>query len=277
MMAIADMYDVTLQKVMNPALGIEIFHNFSLVHDDVMDKSVMRRGQPTVDSKYGLNAAILSGDVMQILACQKVIAVDPDLLHEAITVYNRTAIEVCEGQQMDMDFEQETQVSEMEYLQMIELKTAVLLACALKLGAIIARASAADQHHIYEFGRNIGIAFQIQDDLLDSFGSEASVGKRIGGDICNNKKTLLLIKALQTHHRYDKEILLNWLQTTEFNQEKVEDVKRIFIDSHAKSYTEQKMKWYYEKAIESLQKISCEERKKQVLFDFAELIVTRKT
>ena len=277
MMAVADMYDVTLQQVMAPALGIEIFHNFTLVHDDVMDKSVMRRGQPTVDTKYGLNAAILSGDVMQILASQKISAVAPDILQEVIALYNRTAIEVCEGQQMDMDFEQEHAVSEMEYLQMIELKTAVLLACSLKLGAIISGASKADQDHLYEFGRNIGIAFQIQDDLLDSFGSEASVGKRIGGDICNNKKTLLLIKALQTQHKYDKEILVNWLQTSEFNEDKVADVKRIFVDSHAKSYTEQRMKWYYDQAIASLHKISKDEKKKQVLFDFSELIVTRKT
>jgi geranylgeranyl diphosphate synthase, type II len=187
MLAVADMYDVPLDHVIDPALGIEIFHNFTLVHDDIMDKATLRRGKATLHHQYGLNAGILSGDAMQILAYQKICNVHPSLVQAILKVFNQTAVEVCEGQQMDMDFEAEYSVSEFEYLKMIELKTAVLLACSLQMAGILAVASEDDLRHLYEFGRLIGIAFQIQDDILDSFGSVAQVGKRIGGDICTTQ------------------------------------------------------------------------------------------
>ena len=276
MMAVAEIFDCSVTKVMEPALGIEIFHNFTLIHDDIMDKSLLRRGKPTVDTKYGINAGILSGDVMQFIASEKLRNVAPEHQSEIMALYHKTAIEVCEGQQMDMDFEQETSVHEMEYLQMVTLKTAVLLACSMQIGAIIANASIQDQKNIYGYGMNIGIAFQIQDDLLDTFGEEKLVGKKIGGDICNNKKTLLLIKALQTQHKYDKEILMNWMQTIEFNIQKVADIQRIFIASYAKQYTENKMMYYHDKAVEALDKVTVIRDKKNVLYEFAELIVSRK-
>ena len=276
MMAVAEIFDCSVTKVMEPALGIEIFHNFTLIHDDIMDKSLLRRGKPTVDTKYGINAGILSGDVMQFIASEKLRNVAPEHQSEIMALYHKTAIEVCEGQQMDMDFEQETSVHEMEYLQMVTLKTAVLLACSMQIGAIIANASFQDQKNIYGYGMNIGIAFQIQDDLLDTFGEEKLVGKKIGGDICNNKKTLLLIKALQTQHKYDKEILMNWMQTIEFNIQKVADIQRIFIASYAKQYTENKMMYYHDKAVEALDKVTVIRDKKNVLYEFAELIVSRK-
>ncbi|MBK7959610.1 MAG: polyprenyl synthetase family protein [Bacteroidetes bacterium] len=275
-LSVAEMYNIPFEQVIEPAIGIEIFHNFTLVHDDIMDKANLRRGRETVHAKYGLNAGILSGDAMQIVAYQKICSVHPHILPEVMHLFNQTALEVCEGQQMDMDFETEFTVSEMEYLQMIELKTAVLLACSLKMSGMICMASVEDLNHLYQFGINIGIAFQIQDDLLDSFGSEAAVGKRIGGDICNNKKTLLLIKAMNTQHKYEKEILHNWMQTTEFNQEKVDDVKKIFISSFAKEYTENKMLFYYEQALKSLELLSVSHDKKAVLKNFADLIVNRK-
>lgn len=277
MLAVAEMYNIPIEQVIEPAIGIEIFHNFTLVHDDIMDKANLRRGRDTVHHKYGLNAGILSGDAMQIIAYQKICTVHPHILPAVMKLFNQTALEVCEGQQMDMDFETEFTVSEMEYLQMIELKTAVLLACSLKLAGHICMASEADLKHLYDFGIQIGIAFQIQDDLLDSFGSEAAVGKRIGGDICNNKKTILLIKALNTQHKYEKEILHNWMQTTEFSQEKVDDVKKIFISSFAKEYTEKKMMYYYEQALQSLERISVSKEQKVVLKNFADLIISRKS
>jgi geranylgeranyl diphosphate synthase, type II len=275
MLAVADMYGLPETDIIEPAIGIEIFHNFTLVHDDIMDKATLRRGKETLHHAFGLNAGILSGDAMQILSYQKICSVHHTVVQDVLKVFNQTAVEVCEGQQMDMDFEEEYTVSEFEYLKMIELKTAVLLACSLKIPGILAFASESDLHHLYEFGRYIGIAFQIQDDLLDSFGSVAQVGKRIGGDICNNKKTLLLLKAMTTPNKYDKEILENWLQTSEYNEQKIQDVKKVFEDSFAKKYTEDKMMKYYIKSIEHLEQLSVAKEKKTILYDFASLIINR--
>lgn len=258
------------------ALAIELFHNFSLMHDDIMDKSDTRRGLPTVHKKYGENSAILSGDALLILSYKLLEKIEnKEHFLKVYSLYNKTAMEICIGQQLDMNFETEFSVSEPEYLMMIEHKTAVLLATSMKIGAILADASDADQKAFYQFGLNIGMAFQIQDDLLDTFGESAAVGKRIGGDICNNKKTLLYIFALQNAHKTHKELLLQWSQTNEFNDSKVEEITQIFIDSGAKDYVVRKRDNYYQQALGFIQSSSISEEDKNYLISFAQKAVDR--
>ena len=180
------------------AFGIELFHNFTLIHDDIMDKAPLRRGKPTVHEKYGESTALLSGDVMLVMAYDYLGRIDAAHLKPVLDLFNKTAREVCEGQQLDMDFEKEAMVGLDRYIQMIELKTSVLLAASLQMGAILGGASEGNQHKLYEFGRNLGIAFQVQDDYLDAFGDPAKFGKQVGGDILSDKKTFLMIKALET-------------------------------------------------------------------------------
>lgn len=276
MMAANDCFGPIEDEVMTTALAVELFHNFSLMHDDIMDKSDTRRGFPTVHKKYGENSAILSGDAMLILSYQLLERLEnkPYFL-EIFKLYNKTAVEICTGQQFDMNFETEVIVTEMEYLMMIEHKTAVLIATSLKMGAIIGNASKVDTELFYDFGLNIGMAFQIQDDLLDSFGEESSTGKMVGGDICNNKKTLLLIYALQNAHKTQKELLYNWLQTSEYNAHKIEEVTNIFTNSGAKNYTISKRDLYYKKAIDALEKSSISAAHKDILATFASKAVDR--
>ena len=183
------------EAALNSALAIEVFHNFTLLHDDIMDEAPLRRGRPSVYKKWNTNVAILSGDVMLMQAIQLLSKKNHPNLHRTLSIFNTTAIQVCEGQQLDMDFEESSSVSIDDYLKMIELKTAVLLAASLKIGAIISHASSDNAHHIYEFGKNLGIAFQLMDDILDLYGNTDKVGKRIGGDVIVNKKTYLLLKA----------------------------------------------------------------------------------
>lgn len=258
------------------ALAIELFHNFSLMHDDIMDKSDTRRGQATVHIKYGENSAILSGDALLILS-YKLLENIANKAHflSIYTLYNKTAAEICIGQQLDMNFESEVIVSEPEYLMMIEHKTAVLLATSMKIGAILGDANSADCNAFYKFGLAIGMAFQIQDDLLDTFGETASVGKRIGGDICNNKKTLLYIFALQNAHKTHKELLLQWSQTNEFNEMKVDEITQIFIDSGAKDYAIRKRDFYYQEALKSIELSSISKDDKDYLIKFAQKAVDR--
>lgn len=219
------------QKDYKPALplayAIEIFHNFSLVHDDIMDAAPLRRGQATVHQKWGLNTAILSGDVMLIYAYDYLLKLDAaDRIADIVRVFNRVAREVCEGQQMDMDFEVRTDVSIPEYLKMIELKTSVLIAGALEMAALAAGANEADVRHLYEFGRNVGIAFQLQDDILDTFGDAAAVGKQIGGDIVQNKKTFLILKALELGNSTQK-AELNKLMNKDSNIDIEEKIAKV--------------------------------------------------
>ena len=214
-----NLFSDDLEKALPAAIAIEIFHNFTLLHDDIMDKADVRRGQPTVHHKFGENAAILSGDVMSFVSFQYLLKTETKQLKSLLSLYANTAVEVCEGQQYDMDFENRNNVSENEYLEMIRLKTAVLLACSLKAGALIAEEEKISASVLYDFGINLGMAFQLQDDLLDSFGDESTFGKKIGGDILANKKTFLLIKAFELANPQQKEKLAFWMNQKLFNPE----------------------------------------------------------
>ena len=276
LLAIHDCFREINDDALNCAMTIELFHNFTLMHDDIMDKSDTRRGMATVHKKYNENIAILSGDVLLILTYQLLEKhLDSPNFNQIFKLYNKTAIEICSGQQLDMNFETQYQISEMEYLLMIEYKTAVLLATSMKIGAILGNANSEDSNNIYKFGLNIGMAFQIQDDLLDSFGNTSDTGKIVGGDICNNKKTLLMIKAMQSPNRYHKELINNWLQTQEFNQQKITDFKTIFEESGAYKYTVAKRDAYFDKAIEFLNKTSISEPNKLQLTNFAQKATVR--
>ena len=261
---------------MRAALAIELFHNFSLMHDDIMDKSDTRRGFPTVHKKYSENAAILSGDALLILSYQLLENIkNTQHFVEVYKLYNKTAVEICIGQQLDMNFETEYTVSELEYLMMIEHKTAVLLACSMKIGAILGDASESDKKAFYDFGINIGMAFQIQDDILDTFGDSSSVGKRIGGDICNNKKTLLYIRALQNAHKTHKELLHQWSQTSEFHEDKIKDITQIYVVSGARDSVIHTRNEYHKRAIASIDSCSISEEQKNILIKFAQKSVDR--
>jgi geranylgeranyl diphosphate synthase type II len=276
MMAAHACYKPLSDELMTAALAVELFHNFSLMHDDIMDKSDLRRGYPTVHKKFGENSAILSGDAMLILSYQLLERItDPRHFKEVYQLYNKTAVEICIGQQLDMNYENEVIISELEYLMMIEHKTAVLLAASMKMGAILADADANEKNHFYDFGLNIGLAFQIQDDLLDSFGLESITGKKVGGDICNNKKTLLFIYALQNAHKTQKELLYNWIQTKEVSHHKIEEVSKIFVDSGSREYTTAKRNSYYQMALASLEKMSISADHKDFLITFANKAVDR--
>lgn len=270
MMAAHEAYAPLTNNVLHTAMAIELFHNFSLMHDDIMDRSDTRRGYPTVHIKYGENAAILSGDAMLILSYRLLEALhDSPHFFTIFQFYNKVAVEICIGQQYDMNFEKEVIVTEFEYLMMIEHKTAVLIATSLQMGATLGGASVEESKKMYEYGLNVGMAFQLQDDLLDSFGDAQSTGKVVGGDICNNKKTLLLIYALQNAHKTHKELLYNWLQTKEWNDTKVEDIKKIYLDSKAYDYAVNKRNTYLDQAIKALNETNISEDYKKVLTDFA--------
>lgn len=263
------------KKALKPAYGIELFHNFTLLHDDIMDGSALRRGRPSVYKKYGINAGILSGDLMMVQALKLASELDGNVHKTMYDLMIKTSIELYEGQQYDVDFEDRKDVAEVEYLKMIELKTAVLLGCSLQLGAIIANASAENQGKIYEFGRNIGLSFQIQDDYLDTFG-DAKVGKKIGGDILNNKKTLLLISALEKANATQKAELLQWIETSDQDEAKIKAVSQLYIDTGAMQYCQDLSKQYFDKAIQQLNEIEDgEPTAKKSLFEIAQLIINR--
>jgi len=250
------MYQSGPEKILSQASAIEVFHNFTLMHDDIMDQAPLRRGQDTVHEKWNANIAILSGDVMLVRAYDLLLNTDPALLPEIIKLFNTTAAEVCEGQQFDMNFESLSVVKEQEYLNMIRLKTAVLLGCALKIGAILGGAGETESNKLYEIGVNIGIGFQLKDDLLDVYADQAKFGKQVGGDIISNKKTFLLIKALELAEGEDSEKLEYWLSQTEFDkEEKVESVKAIYEKLGIKNLTEAKMDRYFNDAMEQLENI----------------------
>ena len=267
-----DMFGGQSQKAIKAALAIEMFHNFTLVHDDIMDNADIRRGQPTVHIKWNQTIAILSGDLMMIKATDLLCETETNDLRTLISVFNKTAAEVCEGQQWDMNFETQNNVTEKDYLMMITLKTAVLLGCALKVGALIGGANTNDANHLYEFGKNIGIAFQLQDDILDSFGEGDKVGKKIGGDISANKKTILLIEALNSATGDDKDELYYWLGAK--SDEKIEAVLNLYSKYKVLDKAEQLKEQHLQLAFEHLKQVSIPTEKtlliKQTAIDLME-------
>lgn len=273
----ADIFGGGRAQAMDAALAIEIFHNFSLVHDDIMDDAPIRRGQPTVHEKWNVNTGILSGDAMLIMAYQCFESY-PAAYFKALTqLFSKTAIEVCEGQQYDVDFEERDDVSIEEYLKMIEFKTAVLVGAALQMGAILSDATPEAQAKIYEFGRLLGIAFQIQDDYLDTFGDQAVFGKQIGGDIIENKKTYLYLKALELSDAHSAEQLKHLFTINpEDPTNKIETAKQIFVDSGAEKATQEKIREFTQLAFEQLQHIDMPETGKEDLKHFGTHLMNRK-
>lgn len=263
-----------LEKVLPPAIGLEIFHNFTLLHDDIMDQAPIRRGMPSVYKKWDTNTAILSGDTMFVIAYDYVTKSDPGFLVDVLRVFNQTAREVCEGQQYDMNYETQEDVSIDEYIEMIRLKTAVLIAAALKIGAIVANASEKDAALIYDFGINIGLAFQLRDDLLDAFGKLEVFGKPIGNDIVTNKKTYLYIMA---YHKADDEQkkALDQAFAIEDHEEKIKTVLDIYDKQEIKRETEKKIDEYFLKSIEYLDAISIPKEQKNMLYAFADNLMKR--
>lgn len=273
----AEIFNCDYKKSLDAALSIEVFHNFSLIHDDIMDDAPLRRGKETVHEKWDINTGILSGDAMLIMAYQLFENYDAKTFQALAKLFSKTALEVCEGQQYDMDFETRDDVTIEEYLKMIEYKTAVLVGAAMKMGAIVAEASEKDQQSIYQFGKNLGIAFQLQDDYLDAFGDPKTFGKQVGGDIIENKKTYLYLKALEFSNDEDALQLqhLFGISPSE-NNDKIESVKQLFITSGSADATQQEIKNYTNKAFSVLEDIAISEEKKQVLKQFGEQLMSRK-
>ncbi|MCD4709465.1 MAG: polyprenyl synthetase family protein [Bacteroidales bacterium] len=271
-----DLFAGTVESALIPAMAIEVFHNFTLLHDDIMDHSERRRGSPTVHVKYNENVAILSGDVMSILASRLMNQAPGVVLNVVQDVFTKTAMQVCEGQQMDMNFEELPTVSEEEYLTMIELKTAVLIAASLKIGAILGGSSQRDAEDLYEFGRNLGIAFQLQDDLLDTYGDPVLMGKNLGTDIVDNKKTFLVIRALKAASDSQKEELTGWLTEKGFDRkEKIGAVISIFDALNVKELTEKRIRNYYKLALANLEKLNRPDERKTELYNFATFLMNR--
>lgn len=270
-----DMFGGTGEHAIHAAVAVEMFHNFTLVHDDIMDKAPLRRGQATVHEKWNQTVAILSGDLMMVKATELLCNSESDRLKELLTVFNKAATEVCEGQQIDMDFESRDDVSVEEYLQMITLKTAVLLGASLELGALVAGASKEDAAHLYAFGKNIGIAFQIQDDMLDSFGDGDQVGKKIGGDIAANKKTLLLIEALKLADETTLVSLQQWLRKENSSNDKVDAVLGIYEKLGVRAEAERLKQHYLQEAFLHLDAVAVPDERKTVLRSTAEGLMQR--
>ena len=252
----AEIFNCPYENALNAALSVEVFHNFSLVHDDIMDAAPLRRGQETVHEKWDVNTGILSGDAMLIMAYQLFENYDSDTFQALAKLFSKTALQVCEGQQYDVDFETRDDVSVPEYLKMIEYKTAVLVGAAMEMGAIVAQASEADKHNMYQFGKNLGIAFQLQDDYLDAFGNPETFGKQVGGDIIENKKTYLYLKALEFSNDDDKQQLLHLYSLQPADQtNKIETIKEIFDTSGASLATKQIIEEYTNKGISNIREI----------------------
>lgn len=270
------LYKDDVESILPQAIGLETYHNYTLLHDDLMDNADVRRGMPTVHRKWDANTAILSGDSMLVLAYQRMQNCPADKLPAVLDVFTTTALEIGEGQQYDMEFETRNDVREEEYIEMIRLKTSVLLACAMKIGAIMAEAPKEDVDNLYRFGERMGLAFQLQDDFLDVYGDPKVFGKAIGGDITSNKKTYMLINAIGKAEGKDKETLMGWINAKDFDrEEKVKAVTEIYtrlgIDTMAKA----KMEEYYAEALAALAKVSVPEEKKVQLREYAAKMMKR--
>ena len=271
-----NLFDDAVEKAFPAATAIEVFHNFTLLHDDIMDQAEMRRNSLSVYKKYNENIAILSGDAMSIMAYNYLLKFSYSNQGSMIRLFSETALEVCEGQQYDMDFEGRMDVSIPEYMNMIRLKTAVLIACSLKLGAMAANASEKMADQLYEFGLNLGIAFQLQDDLLDVFAVQEKFGKKIGGDIASNKKTFLLLKALELADLRTKSIIQDWILKKEFEtDQKVKIITDIYNKLEIKKITEAYIIDFYQTAISIWEKIDVEKERKAELLELAKMIMSR--
>lgn len=271
-----DLFNGDIQQALYPAMAIEVFHNFTLVHDDIMDNAPLRRGKETVYKKWNSNIAILAGDTMFATAYQYAVKTDPGLIPEILGVFSQAAIEVCEGQQLDMNFENTEQVNIDDYLNMIRLKTAVLLGASLKIGAIAAKADPESVKDIYQFGIHLGIAFQLKDDLLDVFGNEEKFGKKSGGDIVANKKTYLYLKARELADQQQlNELSLLYKSQPEDPKEKIIRVKQLFNDLGIEACVSKVMEEYYEKSLEFLDAVNADKDKKAALRTFAEQLYHR--
>ncbi|MDO4881223.1 MAG: polyprenyl synthetase family protein [Capnocytophaga sp.] len=271
----ADIFGKDYKQALYAALAVEIFHNFSLVHDDIMDEAPLRRGKPTVHTKWNINTGILSGDAMLILAYQYFERYEPVVFQELAKIFSKTALEVCEGQQYDVDFEKETQVTIPEYLKMIAYKTAVLVGAALKMGAIVAKTSEENKQKIYDFGLALGIAYQLQDDYLDTFGDD-TFGKKIGGDILKNKKTMLYLKALENGTPSQKEeLLVLYSSSTTNEKEKITKVTDLFIQTKSNIFLREEVQNYTLKAFEILENLDIPTGKKDILKDFGKNLMNR--
>ncbi|MGV3601456.1 MAG: polyprenyl synthetase family protein [Dyadobacter fermentans] len=272
----ASIFDTDIDKAMKPAMAVEVFHNFTLMHDDIMDRAPLRRGMPTVHEKWDANTAILSGDVMLIRAYDLLLDIPKEQLRAVLARFNRTAAEVCEGQQLDMNFEKRWDVTEAEYIGMIRLKTSVLLGFALELGGIIAGADDETVQLLYSAGENMGIGFQLKDDLLDVYGDPVKFGKQVGGDIIANKKTFLLIEALSKANGDLKTELDRWISLDTFdNAEKVAAVTGIYDALGIRAFTEHKINEYFSRGIASLQQLRSDSVQKDVLLQFVDQLVAR--
>lgn len=273
----AEVFNVDYNKALPAALAVEVFHNFSLVHDDIMDDAPLRRGKTTVHEKWNINTGILSGDAMLILAYQYFEQYEPPIFRELAKLFSKTALEVCEGQQWDVDFETRIDVTIPEYLKMIECKTAVLVAAAMKMGAIIAETSLENADLIYDFGLNLGLAFQLQDDYLDAFGDPKTFGKQVGGDIIENKKTYLYLKSIEFASAEEKEQLLHLFSVQLVdNVDKINAVKQLFNATGASEATQIAIQDFTSKAFETLYKMNISEDKKAMLTNFGENLMSRK-
>jgi geranylgeranyl diphosphate synthase type II len=272
------LYKKNIKSIVPLAVAVEAFHNFTLMHDDIMDKAPLRRGLATVHEKWNANTAILSGDVMLVKVYDMLLSLPGKKLKVVLKAFNKCAAEVCEGQQWDMEFETMNTVTEEQYIHMIKLKTAVLLGFSLELGAILADAGTGQQKALREFGVNIGIGFQLKDDLLDAYADPKKFGKQVGGDIIANKKTFLLIKALELSNAKQRQSLKHWLSVKKFSKkEKVEQVKLIYDQIAIPSLTEKKVNQFFKRGFASLEKVKGNKKAKQQLYAFARNLIDRQS
>jgi geranylgeranyl diphosphate synthase, type II len=272
------LYKDDVKRIVPYAVAVEAFHNFTLMHDDIMDKAPLRRGHATVHKKWNVNTAILSGDVMLVKVYDMLLPLPGDTLKTVLKAFNQCAAEVCEGQQWDMEFETRSDIDEKQYLYMIKLKTAVLLGFSLELGAILANAPEADRKALREFGVNIGIGFQLKDDLLDAYGDPKKFGKQVGGDILANKKTYLLIKAIEKAKGKSAKELNTWLTVKKFNkQEKVHAVKSIYDNLGIQMLADKRINHFFSKGFSHLENVSADQAKKSHLKEFTELLIERQS
>jgi len=260
-----ELYRDDVESILPTALGLEMYHNYTLLHDDVMDRAEMRRGKPTVHKVWNENTAILSGDAMLVLAYQLMGQAKTKYLKAVLDLFTETALEIGEGQQYDMEFEQRMDVREEEYIEMIRLKTSVLLACAVKMGAMQAGASETDLKNLYAFGENVGLAFQLQDDLLDVYGDPKTFGKKIGGDILEGKKTYMLINAFRLANTEQREVLGHWLSTASDDASKIAAVTELYNQIGIRQLAEKKIKHYFDVAFASLEAVQLPAQRKEPL------------